>query len=70
MLIKTKPEKIKDNVFKLISKDWLLVTAGDIDNYNMMTASWGALGHLWNKNICIAFVRPQRYTYDFMEKYD
>jgi flavin reductase (DIM6/NTAB) family NADH-FMN oxidoreductase RutF len=70
MFVKTDPEKIKDNVFKLISKDWLLVTAGEINNYNMMTASWGALGHLWNKNICIAFVRPQRYTYDFMEKYD
>ena len=23
---------------------------------------------LWNKNVCVAFVRPQRYTYEFMEK--
>ena len=32
-----------------------------------MTASWGALGVLWNKKVALAFVRPQRYTFEFLE---
>ncbi|MBU0951340.1 MAG: flavin reductase [Elusimicrobia bacterium] len=65
-----KPGVIKDNTFKLIGKDWMLVTAGKIDKYNMMTASWGALGVLWNKNVCFCFIRPTRHTYTFMESND
>lgn len=34
----------KENVFELIGKEWGLVTAGTLDNFNMMTVSWGALG--------------------------
>ncbi|MCE5198453.1 MAG: flavin reductase [Armatimonadota bacterium] len=65
-----KPEEITDNTFKLIGSDWMLITAGARDAYNMMTASWGGLGVLWNKNICWCVVRPQRHTYGFMEKAD
>ncbi|MNC25099.1 Flavoredoxin [compost metagenome] len=35
-----------------------------------MTASWGGLGVLWDKNIAICFVRPTRYTYEFLEASD
>ena len=35
-----------------------------------MTVSWGGIGELWNKDVCFVFVRPQRYTYEFMEKND
>lgn len=62
------PCLIKDNTFKLIGTDWMLVTAGSIKSFNTMTASWGAFGELWNKKICICFVRPVRHTYSFMEK--
>lgn len=61
-------ELIKDNVFKLINKDWMLIAAGDIDKYNMMTASWGGFGILWGMEVCFCFIRPTRYTYCFMEK--
>jgi flavin reductase (DIM6/NTAB) family NADH-FMN oxidoreductase RutF len=64
------PESIKDNVFKLIDKDWMLITAGTIDAWNTMTASWGGLGILWNKSVAFCFVRPTRHTYGFMEKHD
>ena len=47
---------IKDNPFKLIADDWMLITAGNMQKFNTMTASWGALGELWNKKICICFV--------------
>ena len=38
------PTDITDNVFKLLDKDWMLVTAGTPDHYNTMTASWGGFG--------------------------
>lgn len=62
------PKSLTDNVFSLIGQDWMLITAGGPDHFNMMTASWGGLGVLWHKNVCFVFVRPSRYTYEFMEK--
>ncbi|MBN1212423.1 MAG: flavin reductase family protein [candidate division Zixibacteria bacterium] len=62
--------KIPDNVFKLISKDWMLITAGRIDDFNTMTASWAGFGELWNKKVCFCFIRPVRYTYQFTERED
>ncbi|TVR38790.1 MAG: flavin reductase family protein [Bacteroidia bacterium] len=66
---KIKVEDISDNVFSLIGKDWMLITAGNSEAYNMMTASWGTAGVLWRKPVIITFVRPQRYTYQFLEKH-
>ncbi|MBM3313393.1 flavin reductase family protein [candidate division WOR-3 bacterium] len=59
--------ELEDNVFKLIDQDWMLVTAGSRKHWNTMTASWGAWGELWNRRVAFAFVRPTRYTYEFME---
>lgn len=67
-LIKINPKKLNDNVFKMLEDDWMLITAGTADKFNTMTASWGALGILWNKPIVIAFMRPQRYTTEFVTK--
>lgn len=63
-----KPNEIADNTFSLIGKDWMLVTSGKPQHFNTMTASWGGLGFLWNKNVCFIFVRPSRLTYDFLER--
>jgi len=63
-----KPEAIKDNPFRAIGQDWMLITAGDKAKFNMMTASWGGWGVLWHRPICFCVVRPGRYTYEFMEK--
>ena len=65
-----KPDELNDNVFQLIGKDWMLITAGTPESYNTMTASWGGMGVLWNKNVCFVFIRPGRYTYQFIEKND
>ena len=62
------PETIADNVFKLIDKDWMLITAGREDNWNTMTASWGGLGILWHRPIGVCFVRPTRYTFEFLNQ--
>ncbi|MDP4180523.1 MAG: flavin reductase [Bacillota bacterium] len=62
------PEDISENVFKLIGEDWTLITAGTLEKHNTMTASWGGFGVLWGKKVAFIFVRPQRYTYEFLEK--
>lgn len=59
---------LPDNIVKLIGDDWMLVTAGSIDSCNMMTASWGGIGNLWNMPVAFIFIRPQRFTYQFTEK--
>ena len=41
------PNEIKDNFIELIGKEWMLVSAGDKEKFNMMTASWGGVGVLW-----------------------
>lgn len=63
-------KELKGNAVSLFDDKWCLITAGTEDSYNTMTASWGAMGELWNKDVCFCFIRPQRYTYEFTEKND
>ncbi|MHC1707573.1 MAG: flavin reductase [Bacteroidales bacterium] len=63
------PFDLNDNIFSLLDKDWMLVTAGRINDYNTMTASWGGFGILWNKPVSFVFIRPTRHTYKFTESY-
>jgi flavin reductase (DIM6/NTAB) family NADH-FMN oxidoreductase RutF len=67
-LTEIKPEQVTHNPYKAIGQDWMLVTAGTLASYNTMTASWGTVGVLWERPVCFCFVRPQRYTYEFMER--
>ncbi len=67
------PEELDKNLFKMIGKDWMLITVKDEtknSRANAMTASWGDMGILWNKKVCTVYVRPQRYTYSLCEKED
>lgn len=64
----TDPAKLNDNLIRLIASDWMLVTAGTKEKFNTMTANWGGMGYLWNRNVVFVFVRPERYTYEFMER--
>jgi flavin reductase (DIM6/NTAB) family NADH-FMN oxidoreductase RutF len=56
------------NPFKEIGENFALVTAGGKDGYNPMTVSWGSVGKLWNKNVIILFIRPERATWTYLEK--
>lgn len=62
--------EIPGNIVQVMANDWMLITAGTQEKFNTMTASWGALGHLWNKPVAFCFVRPQRYTFEFTEAQD
>ncbi len=62
-----KPEQLQQNPFQLIGGDWMLVTAKTDEKVNTMTASWGGLGVMWNKNVAYVVIRPQRYTKQFVD---
>lgn len=64
------PYDLETNPFKAIDKEWMLVTAGNEEKYNTMTASWGGLGILWNKPVATCYIRPQRYTNEFVDNGD
>ncbi|MDR2364168.1 MAG: flavin reductase family protein [Spirochaetaceae bacterium] len=53
-----------------IGDEWMLITAGNLregrGNWNTMTASWGGLGVLWGRNTAFIFIRPTRYTVEFV----
>ena len=62
------PKNLKDNVFSLIGDQWMLVTAGTEEKCNTMTASWGGLGVLWGAPAATCYIRPQRYTKEFLDR--
>ncbi len=59
-----------DEVFTLFGTKTPLLTAGEPDHLNTMVIGWGGLGTLWGMPVCTVYVRPERYTYEFMEQYD
>lgn len=58
---------IEKNTFNQIGNDYMLITAKKGDKTNTMTASWGGLGVMWNRNVAYIVVRPQRYTKEFVD---
>lgn len=65
-----KPEELQKNPFQMIGKEWLLVTAEKEGKANTMTASWGGVGIMWGKPVAYVFIRPQRYTKEFVDAGD
>ena len=73
MLKEVSYKDLKFNPFRLIGDEWMLVTAGnEKDGCNTMTASWGGIGCLWGHNDPVAtiYLRPSRYTKEFVDKED
>lgn len=68
--IKIDIEKLMNDPFTKIGKEWMLISAKNGDSINTMTASWGGVGILWNKKVVFAFIRPQRYTKQFIDNAD
>ena len=70
MFEKVKIQDLKFNPFDEISNHWVLISAKKDGVVNTMTASWGQLGHLWGKNVMTVYIRPQRYTKEFVDAGD
>lgn len=64
------PDKIPGSIIKMLDEEWMLITAAHATQMNMMTASWGGLGMLYNKPVAFCFINPTRHTYTLMEKAD
>ncbi|NPV81147.1 MAG: flavin reductase family protein [Firmicutes bacterium] len=58
--------------YHLFDQQWLLLTSGDFHkgHFNAMTISWGAIGFMWDRPLIVTVVRPTRYTYEFINRYD
>lgn len=69
---------LKFNPFGLVAKDWALATAGDKSKFNTLTIAWIEFGSLWNSPrgkqgylgapVISIFIRPQRYTREFLDE--
>src|SRR5690606_26018691 len=55
-------------VFKLVGKDYSVITAGSDSLYNSMTASWGGWGQLFEVPVTWCFLNASRYTLEFIKK--
>lgn len=61
------PAQLAINPFTTIGKEWMLVAAEKDGKTNALTASWGGMGVLWNKNMIFVFIRESRYTKEFID---
>ena len=52
--------------FTKFHEDWALLTAGRPERFNSMTIGWGSLGTVWNRDVVTVYVRPDRYTWQFI----
>ena len=55
-------------IFSQFNDKWALLSAGPKDKHNTMTISWGGMGTLWFKPVVTVYVKPCRYTYEFMNE--
>lgn len=62
--------QLNTDILQLFNKEWALVTAGNRDSFNTMTIAWGGLGTLWSTPVATVYVKPIRYTHDFLESND
>ena len=63
-------QELDMNAVRRIGEEWMLVTARKGDAVNTMTASWGGLGVLWGRPVATVYIRPQRYTKEFVDAGD
>ena len=68
MFQKVDPKTLNLNPFAAIGNQWMLITAGAPERCNTMTASWGGLGILWGVPMATVYIRPQRYTKQFVDE--
>ena len=70
MFKKVNINEMQFNVFNKLDKEWALIIVGDTEKNNAMTISWGGMGVLWNKNVVTLYVRPTRYSDQFLKDND
>lgn len=72
-------QELNINPMTMIGDEWWLISAGnEKDGYNTMTGAWGHLGAVWERKdgtkrmpplpTAIVYLRPQRYTKEFIDR--
>ncbi|MDO5047693.1 MAG: flavin reductase [Anaerococcus sp.] len=68
-----------DQIFKgydVFNRDWALVSAGKLDDFNGCTIGWGSIGTIWNNSSLkpritfTIYVHPDRYTSKYLREND
>lgn len=70
MLNKIKVTDLQENIVDLFKNQAAICVSGDESNHNGLSIAWGCLGSLWKKEVAIVYVKPTRYSFEFIEKYD
>jgi flavin reductase (DIM6/NTAB) family NADH-FMN oxidoreductase RutF len=66
--VEVRLDEFDANIFQMISKKWMLITAGTMDSWNTMTANSGTIGELWHRSVIFTFIRPGQYTLEFTNR--
>lgn len=53
-----------------VGKELALITAGTKEKFNSLTVMYGAIGMIWSKDAYFAFIKPERYTWEFIKSND
>jgi len=59
---------LTDNAVSLFADNWFVVTAGNENDFNQMTISWGALGIIWGHPSATIYIRNTRHTYPYLKE--
>ena len=62
--------EFRDNPFRMLSGDGLLLAAGNDVKSNAMTIGWGAFGRLWGKDMVTVYVAGKRFTKTLLDSND
>ena len=70
-------DEIDLNFIAALRDSWCIVAARDLQrsdgctadggHTNMLTAAWAQVGHVWQRPVCTAYVRPSRFTREFID---
>ena len=60
------PQKAAVMLAEQLPKGIFLCVGGETEN--VMTTGWGGLSFYWGKNVYVAPIRPQRFTYPLLQK--
>ena len=64
----SKNKELLLNPFQRFHKETAIVTGGTKEDFNSMLVGWGQMGVLWQKPVITIYVKPERYTWKFLEK--
>ena len=60
-------EVVEINPWVKIGDEWAAICAEKDGKANAMTASWGGVGVMWNKDVATVYIRVLRYTKELID---